>query len=120
MIERRGNCSSTGKACFLNRKAAKAFVARKHWSDVSVFKCSGCGYFHAGGWHGYKDRSQHREMHGEQAAPVDMPIPHAASFLRVSEDIVHRMIQAGKIRGTHTHANTTDIQRIHTQILRTQ
>lgn len=87
--------------------------------DVSVYKCDDCPYFHIGGWHGYKDRSQHREMHGEQAAPVDMPIPHAANFLRVSEDIVHRMISAGKIRGTHTHANHTDIQRIHTQILRT-
>lgn len=119
MTVRRGNCPASGKSCFTERKYAKKVAHDKHMQDVSVYKCDDCPYFHIGGWHGSKDRSQHRELHGQVSVALDMPIIHAARFLRVSEDIVYRMIDAGKIRGTDTHANTTDIHRIHTMILRT-
>lgn len=119
MSVRRGNCAVTGKVCFTSRAKAKEVIRNKHMVGVSTFLCESCSYFHVGGWHGTKDRLAHREMHGATGDTTAMPIDHAARFLGVSVDIVHRMIQAGKVRGTDTRVDSTDISRIKLQILRT-
>lgn len=119
MSIRRGNCPTSSKTCYLSRKAAKLVIKTRHMDGVNVYSCTDCGFFHIGGWHGVKDRAAHREHHGEVERDTCIPIAHAARLLRVSESMIIRLVDAGKVRGTEERVERIDIDRLVEQLQRT-
>ena len=102
------------KRRFATRAEAK-YQARKYPANPAhAYKCESCGFFHLGRHHGIQSREAHRDIHGwgDGVNRDYVSLAAAREILRVSEDVMNRIVESGRFRITALGIHQDDLKRL--------